>query len=191
MDPQVCVPYWDFTIEATRYNLSGWEQASLWDSELWTADWFGNATGESHMVEEGRWAYQETITDDDTNSVARNAYGWLRAPWNLNPSKHVTRFHQLCGVLHDVVHEWPNCANHHYALTGTTGYSDFIPYMAYAAHGGAHMLVGGTSRCRNWYDKFKDSVGLAQVNEVCCRCMKNRRHTRSAHAECSVHSHQA
>ena len=27
MDPQVSIPYWDYTIDATRYNLSGWEQA--------------------------------------------------------------------------------------------------------------------------------------------------------------------
>ena len=112
MDAQVCLPYWDFTIDAARYNLSGWEQASLWDSDLWTADWFGNSTGESHMVEEGRWAYQETITDDDVDSEARNAYGWLRAPWNLNPSKHVTRYHKICGVDSAYNNQWPSCANH-------------------------------------------------------------------------------
>lgn len=168
MDPQVSLPYWDYTIDATRYNLSGWDHASLWDSELWTANWFGNSTGESHIVEEGRWAYQEAITDDDTNSFARNPYGWLRAPWNLNPSKHVTRFHKLCGVDSDINDRWPSCANHHHALKYITDYGTYIPYTSYQAHGYVHALIGGTSKCYDWVDKFKDSVGLDQLTSVCC-----------------------
>ena len=168
MDPQVSVPYWDFTIDATRYNLSGWDQATLWDSELWTANWFGNATGESHIVEEGRWAYQQAITDDDPDSLARNPYGWLRAPWNLNPSKHVTRFHKLCGLDSDYNDQFPSCANHHYALKSLSSYGTYIPYMSYEAHGFVHALIGGTDRCYDWIEKFKDSVGLAQLQEVCC-----------------------
>lgn len=80
------VPYWDYTIDAARYNASRWDQTSLWDSRLWSPGWFGNATGKSHMVEQGRWAYQLVPKDDDAWAIDANAYGLLRAPWNLNPS---------------------------------------------------------------------------------------------------------
>lgn len=38
------------------------------------------------MVEQGRWAYQLVPKDDDAWAIVANAYGLLRAPWNLNPS---------------------------------------------------------------------------------------------------------
>ena len=31
-----------------------------------------------------------------------------------------------------------------------------------------HALIGGTSKCYDWVDKFKDSVGLDQLTSVCC-----------------------
>lgn len=169
MDPQVSMPYWDYTIDGAKYNKSGWEQTSLWDSDLWTPGWFGNATGASHVVEEGRWAYQEVSTDDDPDSKASNPYGYLRAPWNLNPSKYVTRFHELCGVYYDQYKNWPNCALHHSALTEMNTYSTFIPFMAYAAHAGVHMMVGGSSRCHNWLDEFVDAAGIDAIETVGCR----------------------
>lgn len=164
MDPQVSIPYWDFTIDAHKMNHSNWRQSSLWDSDLWTADWFGNATGASHIVEEGRWAYLEVPHDDDPNPEATNPYGLLRAPWNLNPSKYVTRFHQTCGLQNPST--WPTCANHHYALKHITDYANYVPYMAYMGHAGVHLMIGGSSNCHVWYDKFVESIGISNVEQL-------------------------
>merc|ERR1719267_470441 len=117
MDPLVSVPFWDYTIDAARFNVSGFDQTAFWDSRLWSPSWFGNATGSLHVVQEGRWAYTEEPKDDDPSPLTANAYGLLRAPWNLNPSSYVTRFHQVCGIQTDST--WPDCAAHHEAVFKT------------------------------------------------------------------------
>jgi len=41
--------------------------------------------------------------------------GFLRAPWNVNPSPKLTRYHSICGVdevTSDSGVAWPTCANH-------------------------------------------------------------------------------
>ena len=62
---------------------------------LFSENWFGETDSESHIVTKGRFAYQELTRD--YNFTTRSAYGFLRAPWNLNPNKYVTRYHSYCG----------------------------------------------------------------------------------------------
>ena len=65
-------------------------------SELFTQKWFGETSSIKHIVTEGRFAFQEITTNRSADVTS--PYGYLRAPWNLNPSKYVTRYHQMCGV---------------------------------------------------------------------------------------------
>ena len=50
------------------------------------------------------------------SSDASSPYGFLRAPWNLNPSPYVSRYHKNCGEDPSSMYSWPTCMNH-WALT--------------------------------------------------------------------------
>jgi hypothetical protein len=60
--------------------------------------------------------------------------GFLRAPWNINPSAKVTRHHSLCGVDEispDYKHlVWPTCEVHLGMVTSST-YSTWCDSSAY------------------------------------------------------------
>lgn len=84
-------------------------------------------------------------------SVPHNAFGYLRSPWNLNPSPFVTRF-----MTRELVPEWSTCDNIaegiKKSLKGTDLKSiivNFAQFWSYKvqfppqAHAGLHDYIGG------------------------------------------------
>ena len=68
-------------------------------------------------------------SSDDLHSP----YGYMRAPWNLNPSPYVTRYHKLCGIAPEATYmndnslvkeisdyHWPTCGSHWELTFGET-----------------------------------------------------------------------
>lgn len=146
--PYISVPFWDYTEDGElvhkHKNLD-----VAWEQELWSADWFGNATSPEHFVEEGRFAYQKVFTSHEAD-VVKNPYGIMRAPWNVGKSLHLTRVHKFCqtSLGYD---SWPYCPDH-YNLTFGAEYGSFYEYIwtaGYVPHGPIHYYIGGYTNCEN------------------------------------------
>lgn len=121
----------------------------VWDSPVFTKDTFGslplpvdlikgwsyaNDQIEAGGIADGRWknfkAEYNTKYDD-----LYSAYGYMRAPWNMNPSNLITRFTS--------VDKWLPTCDTHYTLVGYTLLSDFLKQVPYGAHASVHGVVGG------------------------------------------------
>lgn len=170
VNPSVTCPYWDYTIDSVEISLrsSNAEISDIFkDSQLFTPQWFGKShdiagsNGTFNVVTEGRFAYQEV--PHSKNFTKRSPYGYLRAPWNINPSKYVTRYHKICGAdpyelalakfspFTDLM--WPTC-DIHFKYTNTDEYStwfDWVWGIGYLPHGPVHSWIGGVGGdCDVW-----------------------------------------
>ena len=166
VNPVVSVPYWDYTIdsyevyaEAKARGLPAADYGKIFKTGvLFSDEWFGRTDFASHRVTSGRWGDQTVPRNYEFET--RSAYGFLRAPWNLNPSKYVTRYHKFCGEkisaqyfvntswdAHDAKNKlaWPTC-DMHWAWTNTEVYDtwyDYAYYIGYQPHGPVHAWIGG------------------------------------------------
>jgi len=173
VNPSVAMPFWDFTQDISTLNAtaiatnSSIDYRDLWKLDVWGSDFFGDASGSSdHTVTEGRWAYTRVPRNSETKALDGNALGFLRAPWNLHESPYVTRFHKQCGVSIDGA-SWPTCKEHYSAVFNIDALGEFIPYMAFSAHGGVHSMIGGAGGgCEKWGDKLESLIGLARVSAM-------------------------
>ena len=128
MAPRLAVPYWDYTIDSAKVQTLYPDAyfTSIHEifkhSELFREDWFGSSDHTTGHVEEGRMA--QIRVPRDYNFEVRSSRGFLRAPWNINPSATVTRYHSLCGA--DEISGdgaslvWPTCATHLKMVTSST-----------------------------------------------------------------------
>ena len=101
VQPSVTIPYWDYTIDAMIERQTEHIDGHLFrNSKLWGPEWFGHTSGEGHMITDGRFAYSKVtvVTLNGTNTGTHSPYGYARAPWNMNPSPYITRFHKMCGM---------------------------------------------------------------------------------------------
>lgn len=154
--PCLTVPYWDYTIDSMLVAVGN--ITSVWESKVWHPDFFGAPAAGAKTVEEGRWAYMQ-IGRNTSNSV-HNAYGYLRAPWNVNKSPYLTRIRSLCGV--ETLSSWPSCATH-FDVTFSDYYSTWYNYVwsaGYAPHGPIHVLIGGYGYCETELDEVALKYGL-------------------------------
>ena len=102
---------------------------------------------------------------------------YLRAPWNVNPSPYVTRYHNLCGMdltaaatsggSNGIVdYTWPTCASHH-KMTFDDTYDSWYKWawnIGYVPHGPVHAWIGGVGGdCESAFDGLKDIVGSTAV----------------------------
>jgi hypothetical protein len=124
VDPSVTLPYWDYTIE-TANNIA------IWDSPVFTKDTFGSLPLPNNYT--WGWLYSENDIDDgripdgrwENLEVEKNtkfdnlyyAYGYMRAPWNVNPSKYVSRYTSIDKTL-------PTCKSHYSLLE----YDDIVDF---------------------------------------------------------------
>jgi hypothetical protein len=170
VNPKVAVPYWDYTVDSVKMSSDKKYRPESFsdifrDSELFTGVWFGTTNAKDHRIADGRFADQEVPRD--YNYKVRSPYGFLRAPWNLNPSKYVTRYHKYCGAnpaAQDVdftddkeEFPWPTCADH-FLYTNTdyvTSWYDFEMDIGYKPHGPVHGWIGGVGgECESTWDEM-------------------------------------
>lgn len=149
VDPSVSLPYWDFTIEA-KENLNNIGAVTFQPDSFGTmyappsGDYFTyNEPLESTAIKDGRWAGLKAVKAEDFPEYSGhgNAYGYLRSPWNLNPSPYITR----ATITFDSV-KLPTCSSHYTSLE----YTDFNLWMydsAFDPHGPTHTLFGGYYGC--------------------------------------------
>ena len=92
-------------------------------------------------IPDGRWAYIKADMNDKYDDL-QAGYGYMRAPWNMNPSPYVSRYtaNQMIGVT------LPTCTSH-YTILQEVEYMDFLVNFAYDPHATTHSLIGGTYGC--------------------------------------------
>lgn len=156
VDPLLTVPYWDFTKEAHDIFIQhDGDFDALWDMEIFTSDWYGDARNEYHTVVMGRWAWTKTL--DSCWTCVHNHFGYLRAPWNINNSPFIQRWRTLGGLSSFNVHlGWPICEYHHFALTAYDTWAAFSLKIASEPHGAIHGIIGGTFHSDWAYDELEE-----------------------------------
>ena len=99
VSPAFAMPYWDVTIDAAIFKKEdGLDDTPkiFSESKLFQDDYFGKTDSKTHIVTGGRFAFQEIA--QNFSFATRSPYGFLRAPWNINPVGYVSRFHKMCGI---------------------------------------------------------------------------------------------
>jgi len=92
-------------------------------------------------IPDGRW--KDLKVEYNTFYPDLNAgYGYLRAPWNMNPSPYISRF----GFDFNASIEFPSCYSHYEALQ-FTDMMDFYYGTSLDAHAETHTLAAGYYGC--------------------------------------------
>lgn len=178
--PSVTLPFWDYTLDQINFQTHGenHESSIFKESKLFTEQWFGETDSESHIVTKGPLAYQEISRNYSYSK--HSAYGFLRAPWNINPNKYVTRFHKLCGSKVDddgdgsaSELEWPTCASH-FKYTNTdsvSAWGNWSYNIGYLPHGPVHSWIGGVGgMCESGWDDMEEKGWITATQ------LKNLKH---------------
>ena len=146
VDNSVTLPYWDFTIDYAQ-NLT------IFESPIFTEETFGtlkspadhywgwtykNDKIEDALIQDGRWK----ATQADLNyqyPELQNGFGYIRGPWNMNPSPYITRFTSYTLSL-------PSCLDY-YAWASDKEFVDFLEIAAYGPHASTHGVIGSVYGC--------------------------------------------
>ena len=148
VDPSLSLPYWDFTIESQARSF-------IYESPVMSSDMFGSMKipdttdkdiGYTYArnnitdfaILDGRWAYAKAEFNPAKFPDLYGGYGYMRSPWNMNPSPYVTRFTGTSFL--------PTCASHMNMLS-YTDMMDFMIELEVAPHAGLHGVTGGTYGC--------------------------------------------
>ena len=128
---------------------------------LFHNNFFGTTDDTEHTVVEGRMGH--LIVPRDFSTTTHSPYGFARAPWNINPSQYVTRYHSNCGVKgYGKGLDWPSCSNH-FKMVHSPEYDNWDSYvweLSYGPHGPVHAWTGGVGgQC----DTFAELDTLAEL----------------------------
>lgn len=150
IDKKCTIPYWDYTQDA-YYDADDWTKSKVWHNS-----WFGPASpsNDHHAIDKGRFAYthvnKETKGSHGVFSRIRNPYGYLRSPWNTNPTPFVMRNRYVLGSKDG---QWtlPDCMLFQRASTNTE-LSGALQALNGYLHGPVHIMVGGHWSWNKEYD---------------------------------------
>lgn len=89
-------------------------------------------------IPNGRWAYEKTDLNDKYPDLG-NSFGFMRGPWNYNPSPYISRFSIAVTRL-------PSCSAYYDWLKGTI-LEDFNGDAPFAPHASTHGAIGAVYGC--------------------------------------------
>jgi len=159
IDPELCTPYWDFTIEAHEvFSTHDGNFDAVWGMQIFDSEWFGDGgSTQYHTIADGRFAW--TKVEDNCWTCNHNSYGFLRAPWNVNNSPYIQRWRTLGGGSIWNVHSgWPTCECHLNAIRSYDTWEKFGLKIASEPHGTVHGILGGTFNSEKAYDALEQIV---------------------------------
>ena len=146
VDPSVSLFYWDFTID-TKEGLN------IYDSPYFSEDIFGSISTPANItapwvyaydslkdarIPDGRW--KDLQAEENTKYPELwNAFGYMRAPWNMNPNKYISRFATTSVNL-------PGCGNYK-TWFEEKDFEASMKLAAYGPHSTAHTAIGGVYGC--------------------------------------------
>jgi hypothetical protein len=151
INQSLSLPYWDFTIDSSL-------GLALEQSDIMTSTYFGSVstpqdtflgwTYESDSldfaaIQDGRWE-KVTVPKNTYYSDLLFGYGYMRVPWNMNPSPYISRF--VVKNTYDVDRSIPSCRAH-YNILSYTDIVDFFTDIEYDSIAPVHSLVAGTYGC--------------------------------------------
>ena len=164
IDPSIALPYWDFTIDQS-------EGRSPCSSAIMTSDMFGSmkqpkdlewgftySNGDQIVdaaIQDGRWAFLAADSNDMYPDLLAG-YGYMRAPWNMNPSPYISRFTMDLKVGTSL----PSCTQH-YSVLENTDFMTFLYNIQYEPHATTHSLIGGIYGC----DLLKPLLEAGYIND--------------------------
>lgn len=160
VNPAVSVPYWDFTIEESE-GLHAYDSKVMSDTMFGSLHAPSNATLgytyddnliEDFAIKDGRWAYIKAEFNPTKFSSLQAGYGYMRSPWNMNPSPYVTRFTGTTFL--------PKCSTH-YDMMSYTDMMSFMVEMETSPHASTHGDVGGAYGC----DLFQPLLDAGYIND--------------------------
>ena len=185
VNPSVALPWWDMTVDwaHTIRQYNGTFDERFWEGALWQEDFFGRADAANNTMTRGRFAYLAVSkVDEDAEAGmirSKNAYGYLRAPWNLNKSPFVTRHNELCGqnlfyacAFSDPTGKcdeaFPGCSSHHDTVVKTdiSEWTAFAWFVNHNPHAHVHNVLGGSSNCDAELDGLADVFEAADLTAL-------------------------
>jgi len=146
VDRSVSLPYWDFTIDYAQ-NLT------IFESPIFSADMFGTLVQPTDhywgwtykndkivdaAIPDGRWKQAPADVNYQYPDL-QNGFGYIRGPWNMNPSPYITRFTSYTLSL-------PSCLDY-YAWATDKEFLDFMAIAAYGPHASTHGVIGSVYGC--------------------------------------------
>jgi hypothetical protein len=158
VNPEVTLPYWDFTIEGEKIFRAGKSPSYLAKlSPMFSAEWFGSVDADHH-IENSRWKGSLMPKQKDPDGV-QNSYGFIRSYWNNNNDEQVTRnMFDICG-FEDENKPVPTCKSH-YQLMNITSLGMFQILSAADGHGPMHVQTGGVyGSCEQDFANFLNKWG--------------------------------
>ena len=149
VDPSVSLPYWDFTMDNTEgktpYTSAVFEETVFGTMHQPRSMSMGFQAGEDDIVDgaipDGRWAYLKADFNEDYDDL-NYGYGYMRAPWNMNPSPYVSRF----AYDYQIGISLPSCKTH-YEILEYDSMMDFFVDIEDSPHATTHSLTGGIYGC--------------------------------------------
>lgn len=172
IDSSLTLPYWDFTAESGDLTSSFMFSADTFGSVVLPTDQSVGWTYDSDSmldaaIPDGRWEKVESPSTDDED--LKNGFGYMRGPWNMNPTPYVSRFTLSSASL-------PTCSDY-YTWLEMTDFTEFMatarasPFESISSLGstfGCDKLdslvsdgvinddAGKATICSNWYDTLKE-----------------------------------
>jgi hypothetical protein len=156
VNPSVTIPYWDFTRDVAAGK-------TIYESYIFSEKTFGsinrpkdaywgftyrNDNLEDTAIPNGRWKHLKA--DKNIYPDLNNGFGYMRGPWNTNPSPYVSRFSAYSPSL-------PSCSDYYGGL-GLPSFKDTLKTAPYGAHASTHGVIGAVYGCDKLDDFREDGI---------------------------------
>jgi hypothetical protein len=162
VDPSVSLSYWDYTAETSLVSSYIFQSNTIGSISLTKkGKWeYRSAPLSTAAIPDGRWAKAHVFSEADKFEDLTNSYGYMRGPWNSNPSPYISRF-----ITEDA--EIPGCASFYSWLTKDS-LSDFMYHASFGPHASVHGSVGGLYGCDVFNNQVDEGLLNADSTDAIC-----------------------
>lgn len=146
VDPSVSLFFWDFTIESAggidladspMFQEDTFGELALATDSVWGWTYRNNSIYDA-VVKNGKWKRTKAESNYDFTEL-KSGYGYMRGPWNMNPSPLITRFYTTGSAI-------PSCSSYYSWLSLDT-FQEFMMESENGPHGSVHGSIGGVFGC--------------------------------------------
>lgn len=119
---------------------------------------------EDGRIQDGLWANLKADFNTEFPDL-KAGYGYMRAPWSMNPSPYISRF----TTVYDRTIMLPSCQMHYDVLVNYKSMMEFFYQIAYFPHATVHTLAGGIYGCDQLMSLYQKGYinSEAGVSNIC------------------------